>query len=164
MNPLPVEPIVVPIIYTRFSAPEPMTLAGRAMAFLVAAGCLLVLGIAAWLHPSERGYGTHQQLGLAPCVFKLRTGLPCPSCGYTTAFAYFAHGKPLSSFITQPMGALLALSTAVAVWIGFYIALTGRPVHRLFKLLPGRYYLMPVLLFALAAWGWKILVTLAGKG
>jgi hypothetical protein len=154
-TPTPVEPLVVPVIYTRYSAPEPMSLAARLMAALVGTVCLTVLSVAAWLHPNGRGYGTHQQLGLAPCAFKLRTGLPCPSCGYTTAFTYFAHGKPLSSLITQPMGALLALAAAVAIWVGFYIAITGRPVHRLLKLVPSRYYVMPLLGSALLAWGWK---------
>jgi hypothetical protein len=58
------------------------------------------------------------------------------------------------------MGALLAWVTAITVWVGLYIAVTGRPVHRLLTLLPGRYYLMPLLLFALLAWGFKIMLTL----
>jgi hypothetical protein len=106
----------------------------------------------------------HTQLGLAACGFRERTGLPCPSCGFTTAFAYFAHGNLLASFYTQPMGFLLSLMTAASVWIGFYVAFTGRPVHRLMKLLPSRYYLMPLLVIAMLAWGWKVLWTLAGRG
>ena len=153
----------VPIIYTRRAAPEPMAVAERLMAGLVGLCCLSVLCVAAWLHPSPTGYGTHQQLGLAPCAFKERTGWPCPSCGYTTAFTYFAHGNPVASFVTQPMGAVLALFAAMAVWSGFYIAVTGRPVHRLFKLLPSRYYLMPLLSFAMLAWGLKVLQALSGR-
>lgn len=156
----PIEAEVVPIIYTRYTGPQPMSIAGRAMAAAVALGCLSVLCIAAWLHPNRAGFGTHRQLGLAECAFKAHTGLPCPSCGYTTAFAYFAHANPIASFVTQPMGMVLALTTAVTVWVGFYIAITGRPVHRLLRLIPSRYYMMPILLFALLAWGWKILLTL----
>lgn len=152
----------VPVIYTRYSPPMPMSLIERAMAFCIGVCCLGVLCIAAWLRPNHDGIGTHRQLGLAACSFKIRTDLPCPSCGYTTAFAYFAHGNPVASFYTQPMGALLALACAVTVWIGFHIAITGRPVHRLFKLLSSRYYLMPILIFAVMAWGWKILLTLTG--
>ena len=153
----------VPVIYTRYLPPIPMTWIERAMAAIVAMGCLGVLCIAAWLQPSHEGFGTHRQLGLAACAFKIRTGLPCPSCGYTTAFTYFAHGNFVASFYTQPMGALLALVSAVAVWIGFYIAFTGRPVHRLFGLLSSRYYLMPILIFALVSWGWKIFLTRTGR-
>ena len=159
-----IAPRAVPVIYTRYARPDPLSIAHRGIAALIALGCLTVLVIAAWLQPSLAGTGTHQQLGLSACAFKARTGLPCPTCGYTTSFSYFAHGNPLLSFYTQPMAALLALATAVAVWVGFYIAITGRPVHRLLKLLPSRYYLMPVLIFALLAWAWKIFLTLHGAG
>ena len=29
-------------------------------------GSLVILGIAVWLDPDPRGYGTHEELGLAP--------------------------------------------------------------------------------------------------
>jgi hypothetical protein len=140
-----------------------MSLVARGAAAVVASGCLGVLLIAAWLRPDPRGLGTHQQLGLAACAFQERTGLPCPSCGFTTAFSYFAHGRLLASFAAQPMGALLALATAVSVWVGFYIAISGRPVHRLLRLVPSRYYLLPLLTFALLAWGWKVTVVLMSR-
>src|ERR1700704_37000 len=120
----------VPVIYTRAEGAVPLKASARV--------------IAVRLRPDATGTGTHRQLGFAACEFKARTGLPCPSCGVTTAFSYFAHGKFVVSFYTQPMGALLAWATAIAVWVGFYIAVTGRPVHRLLTLLPGRYYLMPL--------------------
>jgi hypothetical protein len=152
----------VPVIYTRYAPAQPMTVVSRVGAGIVSASCLAVLCVAAWLQPSHSGIGTHRQLGLEACAFKLRTCLPCPSCGYTTAFAFFAHGNLVASVYTQPMGALLALSAAGMVWVGFYIAITGRPVHRLFKMLPSHYYLMPLLAFALLAWGWKIALALTG--
>ncbi len=150
----------VPVIYTRAEGAVPLKAPARVIAGIVGASCLAVLVIAVRLRPDATGTGTHRQLGFAACEFKARTGLPCPSCGFTTAFSYFAHGKFVASFYTQPMGALLAWATAIAVWVGFYIAVTGRPVHRLLTLLPGRYYLMPLLLFGLLAWGYKILLTL----
>jgi hypothetical protein len=150
----------VPVIYTRAEGAAPLKVSSRAIAGIVALGCLAVLVIAAWLRPDHGGTGTHRQMGFAACEFKARTGLPCPSCGFTTAFSYFAHGNFVASVYTQPMGALLAWVTAITVWVGLYIAVTGRPVHRLLTLLPGRYYLMPLLLFALLAWGFKIMLTL----
>ena len=150
----------VPVIYTRAEGATPLKVSSRVIAGIVAASCLTVLVIAVRLRPDARGMGTHRQLGFAACEFKARTGLPCPSCGFTTAFSYFAHGKFVASFYTQPMGALLAWATAITVWVGFYIAVTGRPVHRLLTLVPGRYYLMPLLLSGLLAWGYKILLTL----
>jgi len=153
-----------PIIYTRVVMPPPLTLAGRLAALAVGCGCLSVLLVAAWLRPNANGAGTHTQLGMPSCQFMRNTGLPCPSCGMTTSFAYFAHGKVLASVITQPMGAVLALLAAAGAWVGLYIALTGRPVHRLMRFVPSRYYLMPLLVLALLAWGWKIFLTLHRLG
>src|SRR5262245_31491696 len=58
-----------------------------------AAGVIAVLALARWLEPSPLGYGTHRQLGLLPCSFRRITGYPCPSCGMTTAFAWFVRGQ-----------------------------------------------------------------------
>jgi hypothetical protein len=77
---------------------------------LVAAACGLVvlLGVARWLEPDSRGFGTHRQLGLPPCAFLATTGYPCPSCGMTTAFAWFARGRPDRAWRANPAGSLLA--------------------------------------------------------
>jgi hypothetical protein len=107
--------------------------------------------------------GTHKEsLGLPPCNFLRTTGLPCPSCGMTTSFAWFAKGNLLASAYVQPMGAILALLAAACVWGGFYIALTARPAHRLLRMLPAGYTLIPLLLLGVLAWGWKILIHLNG--
>ena len=124
-------------------------------------GCLAVLVLAARLSPSPSGIGSHQSVGLQPCQFLVSTKLPCPSCGMTTSFTWFVRGNLLASVYVQPMGAVLAAINAVCAWGGLYVAATGRPVYRVLKLLPGRYYL--VLLFVgVLAWGWKILIHLNG--
>ena len=156
------EYLELPLIYTRTTGAEPIGIGGRIFSFVVASIALAVLITAARLTPSRDGTGTHLQLRLQPCAFMRQTGLPCPSCGFTTAFTHFAHGNLLASFYVQPMGAVLAIGFAAAVWVGFYIALTARPILRLFSLLPSRYYIMPPLLFALAAWGWKIVLIRTG--
>src|ERR1700675_3276365 len=106
----------VPVIYTRAEGATPLKVSSRVIAGIIAVSCLAVLVIAVRLRPDSTGTGTHRQLGFAACEFKARTGLPCPSCGFTTAFSYFAHGKFVASFYTQPMGALLAWATAITVW------------------------------------------------
>lgn len=102
-------------------------------------------------------------MGLSRCGFMERTGLPCPSCGMTTSFAWFTRGNLAASLYVQPMGTLLAVAAAVTVWVGAYVAFTGRPVYRLFKLLPGRYGFLCVMAFAILAWGWKIMLVLNGR-
>jgi hypothetical protein len=148
----------VPIIYTPRTAPLRLGIEPRLWAALVVLISAAVLSAASYLPPSASGIGTHQDLGLARCEFLARTHLPCPSCGMTTSFSFMAHGQPLASFYVQPMGAVLAILTAAAFWVSLYIALTGRPVLRLLRLVPAHYYLLPLMFFAIAAWGWKIFI------
>jgi hypothetical protein len=80
----------------------------------------------------------------------------------TTSFSWFARGNIAASLYVQPMGTLLAALTCATIWIGLYVAITGRPVYRLFGLASGRYLYMPLLVMGLAAWGYKILIHLSG--
>ncbi len=154
---------VVPNIYAASPVTEPVSLAGRLLALAVGSGCLAVLVLAALLTPSPSGFGTHRaSLGLPACNFLQTTGLPCPSCGMTTSFAWLTRGNVLASLYVQPMGTTVALLAAGSVWGGFYIAISGRPAHRLLRMLPARYTLFPLLLLGILAWGWKILIHLNG--
>jgi len=70
-----------------------------------------------WLQPDPRGYGTHEALGLAPCLPMKLWGVPCPGCGVTTAATLAAHGQVWASFKTQPFGLLLVVGAlAFALW------------------------------------------------
>jgi hypothetical protein len=42
-----------------------------------------------------------------PCGFRARFGLPCPTCGMTTAVLAFSRGDILQSFYIQPAAAML---------------------------------------------------------
>jgi hypothetical protein len=77
--------------------------------------CVAMLSVAHFLTPDGRGMETHRQLGLPPCGFYLTTGLPCPTCGCTTAVSRFAHGQLLASFLTQPFGFLVGLLAVILV-------------------------------------------------
>ena len=134
----------------------------RWAALLLGLGCLAVLVVAALLEPSPAGTGSHTRLGLQRCQFLDRTGIPCLSCGYTTSFTWFVRGNVAASVYVQPMCALLAAVTACSVWVCLYVALTGRPVHRLLRLIPTRRWLLPLLLFVVAAWAWKIFIVVNG--
>lgn len=153
----------VPIIYARSSQPVLLTLGARIGAMAIALGCLTPLVIAASLRPSPDGYGSHTELGLARCQFLDRTGLPCPSCGMTTSWAWFARGNVEASLYVQPMGTVLAILTACCFWVALYCAATGRPIYHLLGVVPGRYYFVPLLTLAILAWGWKIYIHLTGR-
>ena len=150
------------VIYARRAAAAPVPVAGRLLAGAIAGCCLAVLVIAAWLAPSPDGFGTHRAMGLDACAFLARTGLPCPACGMTTSFAWFVRGNVVASLYVQPMGTALAGIAAATVWVGLYVAATGRPLHRLLQVVPDRLWLVPLLSLAVAAWGWKMYIHLHG--
>jgi hypothetical protein len=134
----------------------------RILSAVLALVCLAILIAALTLTPDPSGMGTHRALGLQPCGWLQRTNLPCPSCGMTTSFAYFARGNLSASLWTQPMGTVLAFLAGVAVWVGLYIAVTGRPLHHLLRILPGRVILFTFLTLGTVAWAWKIFAHLNG--
>jgi hypothetical protein len=152
----------LPIIYTtRRTSAAVLPAAGRLVALAAALACLAVLLTAAYATPSPTGVGTHSSsLHMQPCQFLERTHLPCPGCGMTTSFAWFVRGNLLAAVYVQPMGAMLAALAGCAVWAGLYVAVTGRPVYRLFRLLPARYYVVPLLALGVLAWAWKIMLRL----
>lgn len=77
------------------------------------AGLLGLLFAARWLTPDIRGLGTHEQLGLPPCGFYLWWGLPCPSCGMTTSWAWLVRFEFAEAFQQHFGGALLGLFSFV---------------------------------------------------
>lgn len=81
--------------------------------------------LAAWiLTPDDSGSGTHRQLGLPECLLLQLTGVPCPTCGMTTAFSHFVRGHWLAALQSNPAGALLALGLAIC-WPALVLSLTG---------------------------------------
>ena len=66
-----------------------------------------VLGLA--VDPAPRGFGTHEQLGLAPCRTMEWIGIPCPGCGVTTSVSLLWHGDLWASFVNQPFGFLMGV-------------------------------------------------------
>jgi hypothetical protein len=146
-----------PEIYVRLSGDgNRVSFGGRLLAVAIAVACLTLLSIAAMLVPSPSGVGTHTALGLQQCQFLARTGLPCPGCGMTTSFSWFARGNIEASFYVQPMGMVLALLVAATFWGALYVACTGRPAYRLAQRIPARYYLWYLPSLAIMAWAWKI--------
>jgi hypothetical protein len=84
----------------------------------VVVGCA-VLGtvLLARIAPDPKGYDTHTQLGLAPCGWPRIYGIPCPTCGCTTAACHLVHGNVVDAFATQPFGAAVA---AVGLALGVH--------------------------------------------
>ena len=103
----------------------------RLVAAGVALAALAPLVIASLLEPSSDGLGTHRQLGLPACSWVAGLGLPCPSCGMTTAFSFAARGELGTAFATQPAGAVLAMLTAIVAVVAAWTAATGSRIGEL---------------------------------
>lgn len=101
---------------------------GRVAWALLGASSWAVISTALWLRPDSRGYGTHQQLGLAPCAFTAATGVPCPGCGLTTSFANLAHGHVFTAFSAHLMGPLLFLIVLAIACYAPYAVTRARPL------------------------------------
>ena len=128
----------------------------RCYAGLVALGCVAILSLAAWLSPDDRGYGTHEGLGFGKCGMLVTTGLPCPTCGMTTAFAFAVRGRLIRAFLAQPAGLALALATMACALGAGWVLVTGRvPGLRLPILSPYRLFL-GLLVLLLGSWAFKI--------
>ena len=130
----------------------------RLVPLAILCGAVPILTVAAWLEPDERGVGTHQQLGLPACGFYERLHMPCATCGYTTAFAYAAHGRLVRAFIIQPAAAILVLVMAAMTIVCGYAAVVGISLAPL-----GAWFWRMELVWVaggvvLGAWGYKILV------
>ena len=138
--------------------PFRLATAGRLTAAAVACGCLTLLLLAAYLQPAHGGVATHLGLGLQPCQWLVRTGLPCPACGMTTSFAWLVRGNLMASFYVQPMGATVAILDAAGFWLAGYAAVSGKPTYRLLERVPSKYYLFVLPAWAIAAWAWKIYI------
>jgi hypothetical protein len=110
----------------------------RGTLVLLAVGLIAVFATASRLNPygpdgEPLRMGTHRQIGLPPCTFYWMTGLPCPSCGMTTSFAFLAHGDVVNSVRANAAGTLLAAFLAVLLPWSLASAIRGRPlgVHSL---------------------------------
>lgn len=136
--------------------------ANRLIALAIFVPAFALLLVAAWLTPDASGSGTHEQLGLDPCGFLVATGLPCATCGMTTAFSHAADGNLLASYRVQPAGAVLALLTAVAAVVSGYAAVTGASLAPVGRALgrPRTFIALGVLI----ALGWAYTLTLAILG
>jgi len=142
------------------SAPAvPVAPATRRLGALgVAAASAAPLAVGAILTPDPSGVGTHEQLGLPACGWIAGLGIPCPSCGMTTAFAFAARGELADAFAAQPAGALLAMLAAMVTVVALWTALTGSRSWEMLWSGVGRRAFWSAVVVALLAWVYKIAV------
>jgi len=126
---------------------------------LLALAGLVIVGFAVigvFTEPDVRGYGTHEQLGLAPCMPMRLWNVPCPGCGVTTSAALAVRGSLVASFLNQPFGLLATLLAAAYVPWATFQHLRGRDLsQRLDGALAGRWGIILGVVLVLA-WFYKL--------
>lgn len=126
------------------------------LAAAVPSGAVWFIGC--WLNPNHGPLSIERQLGTSRCGFYTRYGIPCPTCGWTTAVSHLYHGQVIQAFMTQPAGVIFGL---LMLW-SFSLSLGGVLVGRwlgpnLPWLWTRRYRLIGWTVLILAvSWGYKI--------
>jgi hypothetical protein len=103
---------------------------------------------------------------LGYCGFQQRTGLPCPTCGMTTATLAFAQGRILEAFYIQPACALLCSVTVIAAFLAFIVAVFGvyfRFMERFFTQIKLRYMILALIIILAAGWAVTLARALAAR-
>lgn len=108
--------------------------------------------------PDARGFDTHVQLGLEPCGWPSAYGIPCPTCGCTTAASHLVHGHLFAAFATQPFGAAVALVGLLLGAHGLWCLLRGRSFVDLLVRLPFWRCVLVGVVLLFGAWLYKYLV------
>ncbi len=152
-SPLQRSPLTIPI-----EEGPVATWIDRVAAVVVAAVATTGVVVLLRVDPDVRGHGTHEKWGLDACGWPVAYGIPCPTCGCTTAACYLVHGNLLQAFLTQPFGAAVAL---VGVLLGVHAALCllrGRSFVDLMVRLPFWRIVFGAVVLLLLAWWYKYLV------
>jgi hypothetical protein len=103
---------------------------------------------------------------LGYCGFQQRTGLPCPSCGMTTATLAFAQGKIVEAFYIQPACGLLCSLMAVTAFVAFIVAVFGVYfgfIRRFFAEVKLRYMILALIIIVAAGWAVTLARALAAR-
>jgi len=103
---------------------------------------------------------------LGRCGFKQNTGLPCPTCGMTTAAKAFAQGKILQAFYIQPACGLLCSVIVFVAILAFVTAVFG--IHfsfitRFFAEVKVRYIILAILIIIASGWAVTLARALAAQ-
>jgi hypothetical protein len=121
--------------------------------------CLAVVGFFV-LFALVGHYNIDMGRWLGYCGFKQKHGLPCPTCGMTTATRTFSQGKISEAFYIQPACTLLCCVLVLIAFLAFFTAVFGKHFHfieRFFNEVKVRYIILALIVIIAAGWA----VTLA---
>jgi hypothetical protein len=119
-------------------------------------GVLGLVALGLLLHPDPRGYGTHEQLGLLPCLPMALWRIPCPGCGVTTSVVAVLHGQVGAALVDQPFGLFIVLATFGAALGATALHLRGRDAKDVLAALPMGKVTLGVGGLLVACWFYKV--------
>jgi len=96
------------------------------------------------------------------CLVKHVTGIPCPSCGTTTAMIELVHGNLFSSLLINPFGLLMTIVLIIVpVWIIVDLLRKQESFFRFYRwfetlLNQHRWVSVPAVLVVIMNWIWNI--------
>jgi hypothetical protein len=152
MTALPKTPWTIPL------ADGPVSgFADRLVALIVGSTALILVVALSSASPDGRGHGTHEQFGMAKCGWPLTYGIPCPTCGCTTAATSMVHGDVVTAFVTQPFGAMIALLGMLFGIHAWMCLIRGRSFVDILVRLPFWRIVLGMFFLLLASWGYKYL-------
>jgi len=103
---------------------------------------------------------------LGYCGFKQKHGLPCPTCGMTTATLAFSQGKISEAFYIQPACTLLCCVLVLIAFLAFVTAVFGkhfRFIERFFNEVKVRYIILALIIIIAAGWAVTLAQALAAR-
>lgn len=127
---------------------------------------LVGLGLAGVLHWAAVNDKINMELLVGPCGFKQRYGLPCPSCGMTTAMIAFAKGDVQSAFYIQPAAAVFCTTAVLAMMFAFVMAVFGTDlglIEYLSEQLKVKYVIVAAIVIVCSAWAVTLVRALTGR-
>lgn len=121
----------------------------------VAASAIVLWGSTA-IEPDARGFGSHTQLGLPPCGFLTLTGLRCPGCGLTTAFAHGIRGEWALAASANPLGLALFVAVCAGIPLATLAAVRGWSVDDVIDRFALNRWALAVVGCALVVWAVRL--------
>ncbi|HEX6813712.1 MAG TPA: DUF2752 domain-containing protein [Planctomycetota bacterium] len=129
------------------------------LAAVLAAAAAVAGFVTLWcVDPDVRGHGTHEQFGMDACGWPIVYGIPCPTCGCTTAACHLVHGHVLQAFVTQPFGMLAAVAGLLLGAHALWCLVRRRSFADLLVRLPFWRLVLVGAALLLLSWGYKYLV------
>ena len=120
-----------------------LSFAGYSINFLIAFSCLGTL-----YYPFLDAVGKLH----FHCIFKAVTGLPCPTCGYSSAIACLLNGDLSNSFLHNPGWIFWILFQVILIFIGLKSLFTGSQSH-----IPRR-LVIPIVMIIVLCWAAKFII------